>query len=92
MKNKFIITFASILLLVGGCFLFFHSKSEFSKSADENLEAVSPYRDAELAAAILPSEGDTFGNNILIFGSVWFISRRVRVFRAMRASQPKKTL
>ena len=61
MKTKLIITIASLLLLVGFCFFWSHQPQ-----AVENI----PFRDADLTAVVIPSENNSFGYNILMYGSV----------------------
>ena len=67
MKNKMIIAILFIFLLAGCMFLWFHLKSEQINSAPE---VVNPFRDAEIKAVIIPSENNTFGYDIYVYGSV----------------------
>ena len=68
MKTKIIIILLSLFLLVCGWFLWSH-REQTSKD-DFPPEAVHPYRDADLNAVILSSEGNTFGYDIYVYGSV----------------------
>ena len=68
MQKKFIIIISSLFLLFGIWFLWNHQYRALEDAS--LLEAVSPYRDAEITAEINPAEGNTFGYDIYVYGSV----------------------
>ena len=67
-KTKIIIIFVSIFLLVCGRFLWNHR--EQTKGDTSSPEIANPYSDAEIKAVIIPSENNTFGYDIYVWGSV----------------------
>ena len=72
MRNKIVIISVFIILFACCYFLLFHKgKSEF-EPPDENVAVheVNPYMDAEIKAVIIPSDGNTFGYDIYMYGSV----------------------
>ena len=63
-----IIIILSLILLAGGWFVW--NQREQGKEEFSVPDATSPYRDAEIKAEIIPSENNTFGYDIYIYGSV----------------------
>ena len=64
-----------VIIIVVAFFLFVGSWFVWSqrKQANENVaypEVVNPYNDADLKAVIIPSENNTFGYDIYMYGSV----------------------
>ena len=68
MKNKIILMiFASIFLLACGWFLW-NQNAETSEEVFTQED--NPYKDAEIKAAIIPSENGTFGYDIYLYDAV----------------------
>ena len=77
MKTKItIITTLSLSLLVCGWFLWNHREQTkaIERSRNEEAapppEAINPYGGAEIKAVVIPSENNTFGYDIYVYGSV----------------------
>jgi len=71
MKNKILIIIASIFLLVGCWFLW--NQQEPRKTKELKVVAVpadNPYSNADIKAVIIPSEKNTFGYDIYVYGAV----------------------
>jgi len=68
MKNKIIIIVASIFVLVGFWFLWNNKRAATNEIVI--VQEHNPYKDAEIKAVIIPSENDTFGYDIYVFGAV----------------------
>ena len=66
--KKIIITIGTLLLLVGSLLLFSHRPQAGEDTPVS--EEVNPYRDADLTTVVIPSENNSFGYNILMYGSV----------------------
>ena len=68
MRNKIIIIIVSIFLLVGLWFLW--NIIEQTQKDVVVPEWISPYSDADIKAIIIPSENNTFGYDIYVYGAV----------------------
>jgi len=68
MKKRLVFVFLFIILFV--CCLFLLNQREQKKENVAMPVAVNPYIDAEIKAVIIPSENNTFGYDIYVFGSV----------------------
>ena len=75
MKTKVIIIVLSVFVFCGGYwFLSFHN-NKFGIRRDvarrvSTEASISPYKDANIKAVIIPAEGNTFGYDIYVYGSV----------------------
>jgi len=71
MRRKVIISSILLSLLAGCLLIIIFSGNKEKKIEINNIEQNSnPYKYAEISAVIIPSEGNTFGYDIYVFGSV----------------------
>ena len=68
MKSKIIIITLSFFLLICGWFLWNHGAQPQEDASPP--EVINPYADAEIKAVVIPSEKNTFGYDIYVYGSV----------------------
>jgi len=74
MKTKIIIITVSILMLVGGFWIFNVCRDavrhRLPRADGVSTEDVNPYKGTEIKAVIIPAENNTFGYDIYVYGAV----------------------